>query len=129
MKYGISYSRFSSKIQETGDSERRQEAGFKRFIDQFGLVAWNQNFIDRGKSGYHGNHRQGDFGKLLEAIHAGKFPKGSVLVIEDMDRFSRENPLESASELQRICKAGLEVGIVSENKIGSSCPVVGEISL
>src|SRR4051794_37534491 len=88
--YQIEYGRFSDPVQGRGDSKRRQASGHAAFAKRFDLTPWPEKFNDDGKSGWSGAHRKGDFGRFLTLAKAGKFPKGSVFVIEEMDRFSRE---------------------------------------
>ena len=116
MKKAISYARFSSAIQAEGHSEKRQAESFAAFCKTHQLEPM-ASFIDKGKSGYKGHHRQGAFGAFLAEAQAGAFPRGSVLVVEALDRFSREEPLEAASTLKAICKAGIDIGICNKGQI------------
>lgn len=89
--YVIGYLAFSSKQQATGDSERRQTTGYADFCAQEGFKAWTADtYFDKGKSRFHGSHREGDFGRLIDDVKARKFPSGSVIWFEDMDRFGRQ---------------------------------------
>lgn len=116
--YQVEYGRFSSKPQEEGDSTRRQKVSHDSFAAAHSLTPWPQRFFDRGKSGWTGAHRKGDFGRLLNMAESGAFPEGSVIVIEDMRRFSRE-PLEAVLETWRalIHDCGLRIGVCSHNRI------------
>ncbi len=115
--YGISYIRFSDQSQKDGSSETRQRKGYEDFCARFGLIPWHESYIDRGASAFKGHHKQGDFGRFLAALESGKFPQGSVLVVEALDRYSRENPIQAAALLQQIARAGIRIGVVTKGRI------------
>ena len=87
-----SYIRFSTAEQSLGDSERRQLERTKAFADRKGLpFDATLRMTDRGLSGYHGYHRnKGVLGKFLQSVENGDVPAGSILVVENIDRLSRE---------------------------------------
>lgn len=92
-----SYSRFSTPEQAAGDSERRQYDAAKKYADENGLVFDESlRMTDRGLSGYHGVHRKkGALGAFLEKVKSGEVPKGSILVVENIDRLGREEVVEA----------------------------------
>jgi DNA invertase Pin-like site-specific DNA recombinase len=49
--------------------------------------------VDAGRSAYHGRHRddKAALGRFLECVREGKVPRGSFLIIENLDRLSRED--------------------------------------
>lgn len=108
----ISYLRYSSKGQATGDSERRQEESFNKWLsansDKYELY---QPFRDLGKSGYTGKHLRSDgsLGKLLQQTEDGTFKQGDVLVVEAIDRLSRQEPLSALDLFGKIVRAGLTI--------------------
>ncbi len=87
-----SYIRFSTPEQEKGDSLRRQEQDAKNYAEEHGLeLDDSQKFKDLGISGYKGTNRiDGALKKFIELVDRGEVPKGSVLIIEHLDRLSRE---------------------------------------
>ncbi|MHC1769010.1 MAG: recombinase family protein [Verrucomicrobiia bacterium] len=87
-----SYTRFSSPEQALGDSERRQIEAAQRYADEHGMVLDKElRMIDRGLSGFHGTHRKkGAFGEFLRKVETGEVPRGSILLVENTDRLSRE---------------------------------------
>jgi DNA invertase Pin-like site-specific DNA recombinase len=99
-----SYIRFSTPDQEMGDSERRQLALAKAYCQQNGLTL-AETIADRGKSAFHGNHRErGNLGGLLKQMKPGQ-----VLLIEDCDRWSREDPIDALSRLREEVRRGIEI--------------------
>lgn len=105
----ISYTRFSSSEQALGDSERRQVEAAQRWAKERGYTLTDKfQFIDRGRSGFKGHHRSGDFGKFLSIVEAGEVPPGSILLVENIDRLSRER---LGKQLRTIICDILEKGI------------------
>lgn len=92
-----SYIRFSSREQRKGDSFRRQTAYAEEYAKNNGLLLDDTLKIsDQGLSAFHGHHRtKGALGVFLEEIKNGKIPKGSHLVIEALDRLTRQETLEA----------------------------------
>ncbi len=61
-------------------------------------------------SGYHGTHRtRGKLGAFLALVEARRIAPGSVLIVEAMDRLSRQTPREALSVFLAIVSAGIEV--------------------
>lgn len=105
MKTAYSYVRFSTPEQEMGDSERRQLALAQSYCTKSGLCLSETAFADRGVSAFHGKHREhGALGRLLKHIQPGE-----VLLIEDCDRWSREDPLDALARLREEVRRGIEV--------------------
>ena len=105
MKTAYSYVRFSTPEQEMGDSERRQIALAKSYCAKNGLRLSETAFADRGVSAFHGKHREnGALGRLLKHVQPGE-----VLLIEDCDRWSREDPLDALTRLREEVRRGIEV--------------------
>ena len=107
-----SYIRFSSKKQEQGDSYRRQRQLSKKWIaDNQKLGVYedteSRTYEDLGVSGYTGanlNEDTGALGAFLGECRDGNIDKGSYLILEQLDRFSRAEPLEAASLIAKIVK-------------------------
>lgn len=111
------YSRFSSSQQAEGDSYRRQIERAKKFCDEHNLELNETRFEDLGVSGYTGeNIETGALGDFIAALEAGKIPKGSVLIVENWDRFSRLEPMEARTTLGKIIKGGVDVVTLEDGK-------------
>jgi DNA invertase Pin-like site-specific DNA recombinase len=92
-----SYLRFSSPEQAGGDSERRQRGRFaaaRDYAHRKGLeFDETLDLNDRGLSAYSGAHRKkGAMGRFLRLVEAGRIAPRSALMVEDIDRLSREGP-------------------------------------
>src|SRR5882757_2817482 len=88
-----SYLRFSDPQQRDGDSTRRQDDEAKRYADKHGLVLDTAlRMTDEGLSGYHGaKKKKGALGAFLVKVEDGEVPVGSILLVENVDRLSRED--------------------------------------
>jgi len=93
----------------------RQEESFLPFCERHGLIACPDALVDKGRSAYHGTHRKkGALGRFIQAAEAGQIPEGSVLVVDDLSRFSRETASHSEELLHRLWKTGCALGVVAE---------------
>ena len=96
----------------------RQEDLFEPFCKRHGLIPNKDRVIDEGLSAYHGLHyRKGNLGGFLQASRDGFIPAGSVLVVEEWDRFSRRAASVSERMLHEMWELDLALGIVSQNQI------------
>ena len=74
-------------------------------------------FEDLGVSGWTGkNIETGALGDFIAAVKAGKIPKGSCLLVENWDRFSRLKPMEVYTKIGEIIKAGVDVITLEDGK-------------
>ncbi|MER8529581.1 recombinase family protein [Mesorhizobium sp. M1272] len=95
-----SYIRWSTVIQGTGDSNRRQVQMAVDYADKHGLDLVPEDIIrDEGLSGFTArNLKDGALGQFIRAVEAEKIPKGSYLLVESFDRLSRQT-VDAAVEL------------------------------
>lgn len=91
------YSRFSTIQQQDGDSKRRQESLARAWPDS---VNYRIEYLhDAGISAYSGKNRTiGQFGVFLASLRSGQLGARPVLLVENLDRISREE-LETAQAL------------------------------
>ncbi|MET3725859.1 recombinase family protein [Sphingomonas trueperi] len=113
-----SYIRFSTPEQGKGDSFRRQHELAKRYAQQHGLeLDETLTFHDVGRSGYRGaNYKAGRLAVFLEAVTAGHVEPGSVLLVEQLDRISRMDPLDAIDVLRDIVRHGVTVVTISDGR-------------
>jgi DNA invertase Pin-like site-specific DNA recombinase len=105
----ISYCRFSTAIQASGDSLRRQLALSDDYAKKHNLQI-NRTLTDKGVSGFRGaNLQQGALGAFIKAVEMGKVKPGSVLLIEALDRLSRNEITEQLGLFLCILTAGIEI--------------------
>jgi DNA invertase Pin-like site-specific DNA recombinase len=110
-----SYTRFSSAEQAEGDSERRQLEAAQKFAQKIGgKLDTGLRMIDRGLSGYHAQHKKkGAFGEFLKKVEAGEVPRGSILLVENMDRLSREPAMTALDTVNKLLNRGVTIQTLS----------------
>ncbi len=108
----------------------RQADAFIDFCQRHGLVANADPLVDRGLSAFHGRHRRkGALGAFISAAEAGQIPPGSVLVVEDLDRFSREAASHAEELLLSLFNQELALGIVRDDVVVDRARHDAEIGL
>lgn len=110
--------RFSDPRQATGHSSERQLAYAAKWATEHGLLLDESlSMRDEGLSAYHQRHvKSGALGVFLAAVEEGRIPKGSVLVVEGLDRLSRAEPIQAQAQLAQIVNAGITVVTASDGK-------------
>lgn len=104
-----SYSRFSSPEQAKGHSLERQVQRAREWAEARGLVLEDE-LSDLGLSAFHADHlKTGALGRFVALVEAGKIPPGSILLVEQLDRLTRESLHNAQGLLWRILDAGIRV--------------------
>lgn len=115
MPIAYSYKRFSSDQQDGNDSIRRQTAIAHRFIEdhpEYGLVLdTTLSLTDAGVSAYKGKNlsKSGALGMFMESVRDGLIKPGSWLLLESLDRFTRQSVNIAANELLSLINRGIVV--------------------
>ncbi|TGU95006.1 recombinase family protein [Mesorhizobium sp. M00.F.Ca.ET.151.01.1.1] len=114
-----SYIRMSTDIQLRGDSLRRQEQASKRYAEQHGLqLVEDFKLEDIGVSAFKGaNVSSGALGRFLDRVKAGEIIKGSYLLVESLDRISRQQILDSVPVFFDLVKSGINVVTLADNHV------------
>src|SRR5882757_7288682 len=90
MELAISYKRFSSPARARGRSEGRQADETKAYCTRKGYKLL-ETFVDRGFSAYTGeNSDRGDLKAIMDLARAGRIERGTHIVVESLDRLSRQ---------------------------------------
>ena len=107
----FSYKRFSTLEQGKGDSLNRQTTMARAWSDRKGVPLDTEfNLTDRGVSAYRGaNTETGALGAFLDMVRAGAIPRGSWLLVESLDRISRQVVRKAARTIEDIVDAGITV--------------------
>ena len=119
MKKAIAYMRFSSPSQMSGDSLNRQ----RRLIAEWLKVNSDYyldtiTYEDLGLSAFKGKHAQsGAFSEFLDAIEHGYILPGTTLLVESLDRLSREKVGEAIERLKLILNHGIDVITLCDNTV------------
>lgn len=114
MPKAYSYVRFSTPDQAKGDSYRRQMQAAERYCQANGLeLAQGKEylFFDRGRSAYKGDHLDdtGELARFYALVKDGSIECGSVLLVESLDRLSRERVRDALPRFLDLLSAGVEV--------------------
>jgi DNA invertase Pin-like site-specific DNA recombinase len=111
MKTAYSYLRFSHPKQMSGDSRRRQQEWGEAAAARHGwLLDKGLRMEDCGVSAFKGrNARTGALASFLEAVRNRVVKPGSVLLVESLDRLSREEQDEAYDLFRGIIKSGVEI--------------------
>jgi DNA invertase Pin-like site-specific DNA recombinase len=109
-----SYLRYSSPAQADGDSVRRQTALRDAWLKRNPHVRLDTSLtlVDEGVSGYRGEHRTNKkhaLAMFLDQVERGRVPTGSYLIVENLDRLTRENPVVSIPAVLNLVAAGIRV--------------------
>jgi DNA invertase Pin-like site-specific DNA recombinase len=106
-----SYRRFSSGRQASGHSLERQTESARRWCRERGLeLDEGLALADLGVSAYSSdNVARGALAGFLTAAESGRIPKGSILLVESLDRLSRAAIPEAVGLLTSIVRAGIRV--------------------
>ena len=114
----FSYVRFSSEKQRKGASLERQANAAKRWAEENGYTLdTSLNLHDLGVSAYRGdNAATGALSGFLKAIEADQVPQGSTLLVENLDRLSRQTHRKAARLLEDILEAGVDVVTLQDGK-------------
>lgn len=110
-----SYVRFSSPEQARGDSRRRQSKAAIEYAAKHGLELVKEAdyaFADFGVSAYRGdnvNRVTSSLGRFYEYVKTGKIEPGSYLLVESLDRLSREQVTEALRRFLDLLDAGIIV--------------------
>jgi len=117
----ISYLRFSTPEQERGDSFRRQTKAAEDYAAKHGLLLTDDlRFEDKGVSAFRGNNAaSGELSQLRRMVEDGEIPRGTYLLVENLDRLSRDTPYRANRQLGTLIDAGLVVVTLSDGNVYS----------
>ena len=112
----ISYTRFSTGEQAKGDSYRRQTEAAENYCERNGLKLLD-DFFDSGISAFKGtNADEGALRELIERAKNGLYPKGTILIVESLDRISRQEISRALRLFLEILEAGFDLVTLSDGE-------------
>lgn len=116
-----SYVRFSTPQQLKGDSLQRQLEASEQYVIENGLVLDETlNLRDLGISAFRGkNVERGALGAFIKAIESGRVRKGSYLIVESLDRLSRNEVIDALEIFLTIIRAGINIVTLSDDHVYS----------
>lgn len=104
-KRAIPYARFSHPSQIETDSLRRQTDQSRGVAAFYGLeLDETVRFVDLGISAFKGKNRlKGALADILAATRAGAMPPYTKLIVENIDRISRQDPYAAMGAVRELC--------------------------
>lgn len=103
------YVRYSSTVQADGDSVERQVNPLEAFERKFGIKI-EEVFLDAGVSSFRGdNARKGQLKVILDRIEKGSITRGDYIVVESIDRITRQRLIDGVELIQSILKKGIRI--------------------
>jgi DNA invertase Pin-like site-specific DNA recombinase len=113
----IIYVRFSSPQQERGSSIERQLELARAHIEREGW-AEVEVVIDKGRSAWKGDHlSKGNLGDLTRRILAGEVAQGTIILVEKLDRLSRQDRRKARRWLEDVTDLGIGVATVDGGRL------------
>ena len=114
-----SYVRFSTPQQAAGASLQRQTEKAAKYALEHGLeLDTEMDMTDFGVSAFRGkNVRTGALRGFLEAVEREYVPRGSYLLIENMDRMSRDGIIASQGLFSLLISSGINIVTLTDQEV------------
>src|ERR1035438_7264862 len=118
IEHGYAYSRVSSDRQLAGTGMARQSEGKpEQICREHGWILAPQTFADFGVSAFKGKNRlKGDLATFVELSNEKKLLPNPVLILEQWDRFSRQDIDESEAAVMDLLRSGVAIHIAFANE-------------
>ncbi|WAL78363.1 recombinase family protein [Shewanella sp. DAU305] len=118
MRQAYSYVRLSSKKQIQGYGQERQWEAIQMSALAHGWDLSDKTFSDLGVSGWKGaNIETGALSQFLKCVEDGYVEKGSVLIVENVDRLSRAGVNRAVTLLMQLLDSGISIFTFTDNKL------------
>src|SRR3954453_3798890 len=109
-----SYVRFSSPEQAKGDSLRRQTELRDGWLTRNAVrLDASLTLEDKGVSGFTGEHRGNPdrhaLAAFVDLVKKGRITRGSYLIVESLDRLSREDILPALTLILDLIQSGIRI--------------------
>lgn len=125
----ISYARFSTSRQAGGSSIERQLKLTREYCEKHNLTL-DDSLTDEGLSAYRGDHTaRGSLGRFMEAVEKGQVDRGTYLIVEALDRLSREAVRPALTQFLRIIDAGIKIVTLFDGRVYTDSSESVEIDL
>jgi DNA invertase Pin-like site-specific DNA recombinase len=126
MTKAYSYIRMSSGRQLKGDSLRRQLGLSEAFAAEHDLEL-DTSLRDLGISAFDGSNRErGALAVFLAKVRGGEIERGSYLLVENLDRLSRDKVMVALQVFIEILQAGVIIATVADGRVFSEAGVNGD---
>lgn len=116
MVKAYSYIRMSTPEQLKGASLKRQLEASRKYAEEKGWD-FDDSLRDIGISAYKGKNAQhGSLGDFIHSCEIGKIKRGSILIIENLDRLSRQKPINAFALFTTILQHGITIVTLVDGK-------------
>ena len=112
----VVYIRWSSAEQGKGSSLERQRQDCRRHASE---NDWRiiDELVDDGISAFKGEHAStGSLGRFVQDVEDGRYPDGVILLVEKLDRLSRQEPGKVFMWMMNLTEAGVVVATVDGSR-------------
>jgi DNA invertase Pin-like site-specific DNA recombinase len=113
METAYSYIRWSDVRQSDGDSHQRQVTLREGWLAAHPTVQLDTSLklVDKGVGAFRGLHRSDKhcLGQFVKQVEAGRVKPGSFLLVENLDRLSREEVHDALELLLKLVRLGVVV--------------------
>jgi DNA invertase Pin-like site-specific DNA recombinase len=121
-KIAYSYLRFSTAGQEGGDSLRRQTEAAARWCEaNAARLDESTTYRDLGKSAFLGDHRKNPdrhaLAAFLKLTEAGRIPRDGYLLVEALDRLTREHLRAAVTLFLSILEQGIYIVTTGNGRV------------
>lgn len=115
-----SYVRFSTPEQARGESFRRQIEAARAYAAKNNLDL-DESLRDEGVSAFRGRHRdeRAALGAFLARVESGDIPRGSYLLVESLDRLSREEVVDALELFLGLTRNGIIIVTLVDQRVYS----------
>jgi DNA invertase Pin-like site-specific DNA recombinase len=122
MPLAYSYRRFSHRKQEEGHSLKRQLEIAVDYCQRNNLQLVDDaeyTFLDPKTSGWDGSNVSdtGELKRFYDLVEANAIPKGSYLIVESLDRLSRQHPREALPRFMDLLNADINIVSVNDGRV------------
>ena len=113
------YIRYSTDEQGSGDSARRQLALGTEYAAKNGLLLPKEHILeDFGISAFRGaNIKTGKLGQFMKMLAGGEIKPGTILLVEDIDRLSRQTPVDAVFQFYDLLQKGVKIVTLRDGRI------------
>lgn len=114
-----SYVRFSTVEQRKGSGQERQESLAAKWCAERNLTLF-KNYSDLGVSAFKGkNAAEGALSEFIKCIEDGRVRPGSILIVESLDRLSRDKINKAAELFLSIINRGVTIVTLCDDYVYS----------
>jgi DNA invertase Pin-like site-specific DNA recombinase len=118
-----SYVRFSSEKQRHGASLDRQIEAATKYANNHSLVLDTSTYRDLGVSAFRSKNAESALGAFIEAVDSKRIQKGSYLLIESLDRLSRDKVPTALRLLLSLTEKGITIVTLMDEQVYSEANI------